>query len=75
MCTKVKVLSLCFYSFREMVWFNLALQQSKFQLAPPKRFKIVVLTPKLDMRIFPSFYWENISEVAITEEKLGNGSK
>ena len=48
---KVKVLSYCLYSFRKMGWFNLALQQSNFQFAPPKRFKIVMLTPKLDMRI------------------------
>ena len=72
----VKLLSLCLYSFRKMVWFSLALQQSKVQLAPPTRFKMVVLTPKLDMRILLSkFLLRNISKVVITEEKLSNCSK
>ena len=50
-------MSLCLYSFRKMVWFKLALQLSKIQLAHLRKmsmgFKMVVLTPKLDMGILP----------------------
>ena len=68
---KVKVLSLWLYSFRKMV------QQSKVQLAPPTRFKMLVLTPKLDMGIllYAKFLLKKYFKSSHYRRKLSDGSK